>query len=347
VVSHRRTPHARTALAARVTVFSAAATAAAAMTAVPVAAAPAPPGGSAEAAAEVDRLFADAERAVEEYNAGSERVAELEAELDRQRDRVARGQQAVNEHRHTLGRAAAAHYRAGGMDPTLALMLSDDPDSYLNRAATLDRANHRQAGELADLVAAQRTLDQRRQEAEEHLAELTEERERLARAKRTAQRKLASAQRQYERLLAEERAARDAERRAAATPPPSGEQPAGDGVPASGRAAAAVAAARRVVGAPYAWGQAGPDAFDCSGLIQWAYAQAGVALPRTSQAQAGAGRRVPADEARPGDIVVYRADASHVALYVGGGQVVHAPHPGARVRYDPVGMMPVTGVVRP
>jgi cell wall-associated NlpC family hydrolase len=79
----------------------------------------------------------------------------------------------------------------------------------------------------------------------------------------------------------------------------------------------------------------------------YAYQQAGVSLPRTSQEQLDAGTRVPLDQARPGDLVIYRGDASHVGMYVGGGQVVHAPYPGARVRYDPVGMMPITAVTRP
>jgi cell wall-associated NlpC family hydrolase len=94
------------------------------------------------------------------------------------------------------------------------------------------------------------------------------------------------------------------------------------------------------------WGANGPSGFDCSGLVQWSYAQAGVGLPRTSQAQANAGRRIPLSEARPGDIVTYRGDASHVGMYMGNGQVVHAPYPGAAVRYDPVGMMPVHAVTR-
>ncbi len=72
----------------------------------------------------------------------------------------------------------------------------------------------------------------------------------------------------------------------------------------------------------------------------------GVALPRTSQAQRYAGRQVPLSEARPGDLVLYRSDASHVAMYMGNGQVIHAPYPGAPVRYDPVGMMPVSSVTR-
>ncbi|MFE2676475.1 C40 family peptidase [Streptomyces hygroscopicus] len=117
-------------------------------------------------------------------------------------------------------------------------------------------------------------------------------------------------------------------------------------VPSSGRAATALGAARAAVGLPYAWGHAGPTAFDCSGLTQWAYARAGVAIPRTSQAQAHAGQPVPLSQARPGDLVVYRSDASHVAIYAGNGQVIHAPYPGARVRYDPVGMLPISSITR-
>lgn len=119
----------------------------------------------------------------------------------------------------------------------------------------------------------------------------------------------------------------------------------GAGAP-SGRAAAAVAAARAAVGRPYVWGATGPSGFDCSGLMVWSYRQAGVALPRTSQAQRHAGRHVSLSEARPGDLVTYRSDASHVGMYVGNGQVVHAPYPGAPVRYDPVGMMPVSAITR-
>ncbi|RKN42494.1 hypothetical protein D7294_12505 [Streptomyces hoynatensis] len=318
------------------------------MTAVPVLAEPGqPPADSAEAGRRVDRLLADAERAVEAYNATAERVERLTAELDRQRDLVAHGQQRVNEMRRGLGAAAAAHYRAGGLDPVLTLMLSGDPDTYLARVAAYDRATSRRTGELHDLLAAQRALEQRREEAAGKLERLTGQQARLQRQKRTAQRKLAAARREYERLSERERAERERASRSAPRHGAARAQPAAEAPPASGRAALAVAAARGVVGRPYAWGQAGPDAFDCSGLVQWAWAQAGVSLPRTSQAQAGAGRRVPLGQARPGDIVVYRADASHVGIYAGNGQVVHSPHPGATVRYDPVGMMPVSAVVRP
>jgi cell wall-associated NlpC family hydrolase len=329
-------------------VLSVAATAAAMMSAVPVLAVPGePPADSAEAAREVDRLFADAERAIEAYNGSAERVAELREEFERRRDRVSRGQRAVNEMRRTLGSAAAAQYRAGGFAPAVTLMFADSPETYLARAAVLERIRDRRAGDLRDLLAAQRALDQRRAEAGDKLDELIAEQERLAAHRNAARRELAAARREYEQLSAAERRERERANRAAVREAPPAPVDRDFDEPVSDRAAQAVAAAREAVGRPYAWGQAGPASFDCSGLIQWAWARAGVFLPRTSQAQAGAGRRVALADARPGDIVVYRSDASHVGMYVGGGQMVHAPYPGAQVRYESVGVMPVSSVVRP
>ncbi len=94
------------------------------------------------------------------------------------------------------------------------------------------------------------------------------------------------------------------------------------------------------------YGASGPGAFDCSGLMYWSWRQAGVTLPRTSQGQASAGQRVALSDARPGDLVIFYGDRHHVGMYAGGGVVVHAPYPGARVRYESVSAMPVSGVVR-
>ncbi|MGW0982717.1 NlpC/P60 family protein [Streptomyces xiamenensis] len=346
MATHRRPPQHGPARAARASVLSAAASAAVALSSAPAVAEPVP--SSAGAAERVDRLFAEAERAVEAYNGTSERVEELTAEAELYQRRVETGRQAVNETRRSLGSAAAAHYRAGGIDPTVTLMLSDDPDSYLARAATLNRVSTRRSGELRELQAAQRTLEQRRAEAGDKLDELAAEREVLAREKRTVLRKLATAQAQYDRLTAREQADREAREQAAATTAPTAATATPASEPsATGRGATALAAAHSALGSPYAWGAAGPNSFDCSGLTQWAYRQAGISLPRTSQAQAAAGTAVPLSAAQPGDLVVYRGDASHIALYVGGGQVIHAPYPGAQVRMELVGMMPLHSVVRP
>lgn len=342
MASHRRSSASGFNGGARVTLLSATvATAAAALGTAPAGADPST--GPAATRAMVDRLYEQAEVATERYNEAAEHADDLGAQLTRVRERAARGQEDVNRMRDALGSVAGAQYRSGGVDPALALLLSGDPDTYLDRAAVLDRLGDREAAVLTDLRRAQRRLGQERSEAARQLAELERTRTALARHKRTVEAKLATAERLLSSLPAAERAAYDrASRSGRAAPDLSGA--AG---PSSARAAAAVAAAQSAVGKPYVWGANGPNGFDCSGLTQWSYARAGVGLPRTSQAQRYAGQQVPLAQARPGDLVTYRSDASHVAMYVGNGQVVHAPYPGAAVRYDPVGMMPIASVTRP
>jgi cell wall-associated NlpC family hydrolase len=100
--------------------------------------------------------------------------------------------------------------------------------------------------------------------------------------------------------------------------------------PANASAAqTAVQAALSVVGTQYVWGSASPDVgFDCSGLTSWAWAQAGVYIPHSSAAQYSALPHVPLGSVQPGDLIFYYSPISHVALYIGGGQIVHARHPG-------------------
>ncbi|MCK7622168.1 NlpC/P60 family protein [Streptomyces sp. RS10V-4] len=346
MVSHRRTSQRGQSTLASVTVLSAA-LATAALSAPAAGADPAehPAAGREKATARVGALYEEAERATEKYNGATARTKELRREVSALQDRAARTQERVNRMRARLGAVAAAQYRSGGIDPAVRLMLSERPESYLEKASALDRLSGTQARELHRLRSATRDLEQQRREAARKLAELEAGRTEVARHKKEVQRKLATARRLLNALPPHARAAYD---RAARGDGREEGVPDLSGAPAgSGRAAAAVAAVRAAVGAPYAWGSTGPAAFDCSGLTQWAYARAGVSLPRTSQAQRGAGRQVPLSQARPGDLVIYRSDASHVAMYVGNGQVVHAPYPGARVRYDPVGMMPVSAVTRP
>lgn len=97
-----------------------------------------------------------------------------------------------------------------------------------------------------------------------------------------------------------------------------------------------VTIARSVIGRPYAWGATGPNAFDCSGLVVWSFAQAGVRVPRTSQQQASAGQPVARADLEPGDIVIYYANASHVGIYAGDGDVIHASTYGRPVAEVPI-----------
>nr|WP_237522880.1 C40 family peptidase [Streptomyces sp. SID1328] len=310
--------------------------AAAALGAVPAAHA-APPDS---ARAELDRLYAQAERATEDYDRADERADKLRHEVRDAQDHIARTQQRVNSLRERLGSLAGAEYRSGGIDPAVALLFSADPDDYLDKASVVDRIGTRQAGQLRELNGALRDLAQERAEAEGKLGDLERSRKAVAAHKRKVRERLTRARQLFDSLSAADRA--DYNRSSRSGRP--GLTGLGDLDP---RAAAALAAARSALGRPYVWGANGPSGFDCSGLMQWSYARAGVQLPRTSQAQRNAGHRVPLSQARPGDLVIYRSDASHVAMYVGDGQVIHAPHPGAAVRYDRVGMLPISAVTRP
>lgn len=123
----------------------------------------------------------------------------------------------------------------------------------------------------------------------------------------------------------------------AAVPPPSVGSSAG---------ATAVQAALTRVGSPYVWGGGGPSSFDCSGLVQWAFQQAGVFLPHSSYALAAGGQSVATNQMQPGDVVTQYSDASHVGIYVGDGLMVHASTYGIPVRVESVYNSPIYNVRR-
>lgn len=127
----------------------------------------------------------------------------------------------------------------------------------------------------------------------------------------------------------------------------------GDQAAGNPYATAAIAAARSKVGSPYVWGATGPGTFDCSGLTQWAYAQAGLSIDRTSRQQWFNGVAVPLSDLRPGDLIFWAYNLSqpgsihHVAMYLGAGRMIEAPRTGLDVREVPVYLDGFIGAVRP
>ncbi|MEV6070908.1 NlpC/P60 family protein [Nocardia sp. NPDC052001] len=109
-------------------------------------------------------------------------------------------------------------------------------------------------------------------------------------------------------------------------------------VPGSGTSALAAGLTR--IGAPYVWGAVGPEQFDCSGLVQWAFHQVGKNVPRTSQQQASYGTPVDEKDLRPGDVVFFYSDISHVGIYAGNGLMLHASTFGVPVQVAPMGSTP-------
>jgi peptidoglycan DL-endopeptidase CwlO len=135
-----------------------------------------------------------------------------------------------------------------------------------------------------------------------------------------------------------------------AAPPdgiPPGDVAPPEAVPGGGaEAATVIQAALSRIGSPYVWGGSGPNQFDCSGLVMWSFQQAGISLPHSSQALAQGGQPVSRDQMQPGDLVTYYSDASHVAIYIGDGMMVHASTYGTPVRVAPVDNAPIYNVRR-
>ncbi|MFF4798185.1 NlpC/P60 family protein [Streptomyces sp. NPDC001351] len=301
--------------------------------------------------AEVDRLYQEAEAATEKYDGAKEQADAAERRLSTLRDEAARKADRLNSARDELGSIAAAQYRDGGLDPALQLALSDDPDHYLEGAEFVDRAGTRQAAAMADVREQLREIEQLRGAARIELAGLRSRQAELKRDEKTITGKLDAARRLVSRLSAAERArlgdgADRASRSGAGTR---------DGLVSLGsataeapdsRAAAALSYAYSKLGSPYVWGATGPDAFDCSGLVQAAYRSAGISLPRTTYAQIDAGRRVSRSELAPGDLVFFYSGISHVGIYIGNGMMIHAPNPSEPVKVAPVDEMPFAGATR-
>ncbi|WP_456300476.1 NlpC/P60 family protein [Streptacidiphilus rugosus] len=294
--------------------------------------------------AQVDALYQQAEQATQQYDGATAAVTALQAQAAQLLQETARTDEAMNALRTRLGSMAAAQYRSGGLDPQLALLTSAHPDDYLQRAGDLSQAMDSQSTLMRQFQVQADTLAAQRSAAEAKLSALHAEQTRLAAAKAEIQGKLAAAQALLASLDAATLAGVDQ-----ALNPPGGAVPPPDlgSAPMSARAAVAVAFARAQLGKPYVWGATGPGSYDCSGLVQAAWAAAGVSLPRTTYDQINAGRRVSTADLAPGDLVFYYSGVSHVGMYVGGGMIIHAPHPGASVEYAPVGEMPIVGAVRP
>ncbi|MFK0210077.1 NlpC/P60 family protein [Streptomyces sp. NPDC090298] len=336
---------------------------------------------TAQVKAEVDRLYEEAEVATERYNGAKEKADQARTAFDRLRDEAARRTERLNTAREGLGAMAAAQYRSGGLDPAVQLALTSDPDQYLERSALAEKAGERQAAAVTAVRRELAAIRQLRGESAGKLTALRGHETELRRQKAAVVGKLAEARRLLDRLTDEERAryeAAVAARNGSGTSTTRADNANGTAGTTAGsttggitggssataradrssgagrasvnapnsRAAAAISFARAQLGKPYVWGATGPSAYDCSGLTQAAWRAAGVTLPRTTYTQINAGQRVPRSQLAPGDLVFFYSGISHVGLYIGGGQMIHAPRPGAPVRVAPIDEMPFAGATR-
>lgn len=296
-------------------------------------------------------LYQKSDRSAEQYEEAKDKLEKADRKLDGltrllkdQRDDVRRG-------RREVGLLARRQYIDGNLSDYGKLLASKDPQTAFDQTHILARAaddavaltRRLRTGEkkLDKLVREQRsTRDRVRRLADKQRKAKNEAKDRLTDVESIVT-SLTGAQRDQLRVLEEK--GFDAAQAAFLK---SGALGKGERAPSTaGRRA--VAYAFDQLGDPYVWGAEGPDSFDCSGLTSQAWAHAGHPVPRTSEEQWKQLTRVPLNLLRPGDLVVYFHDASHVAMYIGNGMIVQAPHTGDVVKVSPMGSMPVLGAVRP
>jgi cell wall-associated NlpC family hydrolase len=321
--------------------------------------------------ARVEALYHEAEQASERFNGVRLQLQETRSRLDRLERSVRRSELKVDAVRDVVAASVVAQYQGEAVSSTAQVLLADDPDEFLSHLTTVS-AYHDQQHELMVTFADETgRLEKREARVGRKVARIAEAKRQLGVEKAEIDEKAGQAEELLRELKAEERAraaaagraSREAarERLAAAeasevaapatTDEPSAPDPAPEAAApapaASGGAAAAVSYALAQVGDAYVYGATGESAFDCSGLTMRAWAQAGVTLPHQSTAQMSAGTPVSTSELQPGDLVFYYSPVSHVGMYIGGGQLVHAANPSSGVNITSLTSMPIAAAVRP
>ncbi len=301
--------------------------------ALPASADPPPPANASDAAKQLHDLSAQAEGLAAQYQKTQDDHAAKKAELDRQTAAAAQAQGAADQaraaeerSRSQVDRMSHASYEGAQMNQLSAVLTSKSPNEYLDRASAIDmlaRDNDKAIQAFSNARAQAENAERQVQDARNRAAAAEADAARIegdmAQRKGAMDAQIAKVKQQYASLSQKEKSAL------------SDDGPSAGLLGGSGAAITATNAALGKQGSPYEWGATGPDSFDCSGLVQWAYKQAGVSLPRSTYSQESAGSSVSQDSLKPGDLMFFNG-GEHVGIYVGGGKVVHAPTEGENVK---------------
>jgi cell wall-associated NlpC family hydrolase len=294
--------------------------------------------------------------AAEKYNQARIKVDEVKASLDKAQSDFQKADQRFQAIKGNLADAAIWAYVTGGSNRLLSNMARSSNDDYVVRQQYLQFTaadQHRILGDLKaakqDLTATEAQLKSEQAANEASLADAAAAKDAAVQAENSEKAMLSQVKGDLANLVAADAAAKsaaDARRAPPAAanlaPPPLGAAKGsaplislGPPPPVSGGASAAVSTAEAQIGKPYVYGGSGPDSFDCSGLVMYAWAAGGVSLSHSAQEQYYETTRVSTSNLQPGDIVFFgssTSDIGHDAIYVGGGMMVEAPHTGLDVR---------------
>ena len=298
-----------------------------------------------ELTAQQKKLADDAEKLSEQYNGLRERLKQAQRAAEVAEGNAVRQKKALDDARARIVKLAADSYKNGPVDQAVAFASAEDPQAVLDRSATLNYFARQDSSRVAHLLQTMQAAERSRKSAEaraKQVRELTDEAKKKRRELQTELKKV------------EAKLGTGTGSRLNAGPAPNVD-PGG----ASAKAMGAVRAALSQRGVPYSWGggdASGPSygtaqganikGFDCSGLTLYAYAQVGISLPHYTGAQYNAGTRVSQSQLKPGDLVFFYSDLHHMGMYIGNGNMVHAPQTGDVVKISSIAGRPFAGGVR-
>ena len=285
-------------------------------------------------------LVAQARQLTTAINSLSEQYDGLRVQLSSARTEATQAEQAAANDAAALqvsqaavSRLAAASYENAGYDPTLEILTASNAAQFLNQASIMQQLDQENGTRVNQLKAAQAADKRARETAQQQIANVTA---------------LESAMNAKTRAIQSEidKVNSAAMTQAMAIFNQTGQYPdiAIPGGSSVGAVALRAALTRR--GYPYVWGAAGPTAFDCSGLVMWAYEQEGIQLDHYTGDQWNEGEHISRSQLQPGDLVFFFADISHVGLYIGNGLMVDAPSFGQDVMVQPIDWSIFVGAVR-
>ena len=285
-------------------------------------------------------LVAEAKQLEFQINALSEQYDGLHIQLGRAQanaqiaqNAASRGAAALAVSQQSVAQLAAANYMGSGLDPTFQALTTGDPQQFLSQAsavAELDQSSGMKVDTLGNEVT-QALRD--KQTADQQITEVNALEAQMNTKKKVIEAKI-------------DQVNSAAMKQAMAVFTQTGQYPNIDIPTANTVGAQALQAAITREGDPYVWGASGPGEFDCSGLVVWAYAQEGIALPHYTGSLWNSGMHVARSDLEPGDLVFFFADISHVGIYIGDGMMIDAPDFGETVHVQPVFWSDYVGAVR-
>jgi peptidoglycan DL-endopeptidase CwlO len=283
--------------------------------------------------AEATQLSNEVDSLGQQFDGLKIQLAHANSEVKTARLAANRAEAAMAGSQKAVAQLAAMGYMNGGMDPTLGMLTSGNPNLFLSQASTVQQLNDEAGMRLSTLQREQVAAQRAQTTAKEEIATANQLQSEINGKVKTIHAKLdvlnSSAMSQ-----------------AMAVFDKTGSYPNLVLPEATNVGTTALRAALTQRGKPYVWGAAGPDSYDCSGLVLWAFAQEGISLPHYTGDQWNSGMHVSRADLEPGDLVFFFADISHVGLYIGNGLMVDAPSTGQVVQVQPVFWDSFVGAVR-